>query len=52
MIKLNVVKKPQKDIGAPARTLLSGKPYIPAAKTDVLRTFKQFGFKPPSEATK
>lgn len=49
MSKLTVVKKPQPS-GAPAKTLLTGKPYTPAAKTDVLRTFKAFGFKPPSEA--
>jgi hypothetical protein len=32
-----------------ALTLLTGKPYIPAAQTNVLETFKRFGWTPPSE---
>lgn len=30
-------------------TLLTGKPYTNAAQTDIMRTFKRFGWVPPSE---
>jgi hypothetical protein len=30
------------------KTLLQGAPYISAAKTDILKTFKQYGWVPPS----
>lgn len=32
------------------QTLLSGKPYTPAAKTDIRETFKRLGWTPPSKA--
>lgn len=32
------------------QTLLTGKPYTPAAKTDIRETFKRLGWTPPSEA--
>ena len=31
-------------------TLLTGKPYVNASKTDVVQTFKSLGWVPPSEA--
>ena len=30
-------------------TLLTGKPYTNAAKTNIVETFKRFGWRPPSE---
>ena len=34
----------------PPTTLLSGKPYTSSAETNVLATFRRFGWVPPSEA--
>ena len=31
------------------KTLLQGKPYIPAVQTNILETFKRLGWIPPSE---
>jgi spore coat protein CotF len=30
------------------KTLLQGAPYVPAAKTDITKTFRQYGWIPPS----
>lgn len=30
------------------KTLLEGAPYVSAAKTDIVKTFKQYGWVPPS----
>lgn len=32
-----------------AACLLTGKPYTPSAQTDISKTFRRFGFTPPSE---
>ncbi len=32
--------------------LLDGKPYVPAARTNILDTLRKFGWVPPSEARK
>lgn len=39
-------------LGLEPKTLLEGKPYVPATRTDVLATFKRFGWTPPSEKMK
>ena len=41
--------RPQPSPAAPPATLLAGKAYTPAAETNVLATFKRFGWVPPSE---
>lgn len=35
-----------------ALTLLTGKPYTNAARTDIVETFRKFGWVPPSERGK
>nr|AMP48347.1 hypothetical protein [uncultured bacterium] len=39
-------------IAGAVQTLLTGKPYVNAARTDIVQTFRRFGWTPPSEARK
>lgn len=41
------MRKRKKPTPAP---LLQGMPYTPAVKTNILNTFRKFGYVPPSEA--
>ena len=35
-------------IAGAVQTLLTGKPYVNAARTDIVQTFRRFGWTPPS----
>jgi len=49
MTNLKLVKsKPPSNV-AQQMSLLTGKPYVLAERTDVVRTFKQHGWVPPSQ---
>lgn len=41
--------KKKKEVTAEPKYLLDGKPYVPAAKTDISRIFRKYGWVPPSE---
>lgn len=49
MQKLKVITGKQLEKREQQLTLLTGKPYVNAAKTDVMNTWRKFGWTPPSE---
>lgn len=49
MQNLKVIKGRQHEKVEQQLTLLTGKPYVNAAKTDVMQTWRKFGWVPPSE---